>query len=357
MSRRRKAIAATLLGCGLALAFWGARRAVKLPPERFMDVDAGGHTLRMCVAGNRGPVVILESGLPGGLGFEHVRGPVSRFARAVAYSRAGVGESQPGPLPRDAKQVVGELHTALSNAKLPPPYVLVGQSMGGVYMRVFAAMYPNEVRAIVLVDPARADSYQSFEDVRAWFAANAPEQWPRVEEMCRTMQEGMEGLMATAAKRMEGVISTHPEPLRSALRREYWALVDSERERLSPAMSSGAREEFKSFGASCRQAVELRPRLPRVPIVLMVAGQQDEYSEVTASITPTMRTLAQDVKRWKITDSQRCVDATPGAKLVVASRSGHNIQTEAPGLVVEAIRDVIARSPGKTSADEKAPGG
>jgi pimeloyl-ACP methyl ester carboxylesterase len=359
VSHARKALVATLLVCGLALAVWGARRAVKLRPEQFVDVDAGGHTLRMCVAGDRGPVVILESGLPGGLGFEHVRGPVSRFARAVAYSRAGVGESQPGPLPRDANQIVRELHVALANAKLPPPYLLVGQSMGGVYMRVFAATYPNEVRGIVLVDPARADSYQSFEDVKVWFAANAPEQWPRVEETCRTMPEGADGLMATGAKRMEGILSTHSEPLRSALRREYRALVDSERERLSPPMSSGAREEFKSFGASCRQAVEMRARLPRVPIVLMVAGQQDEYSEVTASITPTMRTLAQDVKYWKIADSQRWVDATPGAKLVVASRSGHNIQTEAPGLVVDAIRDVLERggSAGNKTSNEKAPGG
>jgi pimeloyl-ACP methyl ester carboxylesterase len=338
------------------LAFWGARRAFQLPPERFIDVDAGGHTLRMCVAGDRGPVVILESGLPGGLGFQHVRGPVSRFARAVAYSRAGVGDSQPGPLPRDANQIVRELHAALASADLPPPYVLVGQSMGGVYMRVFAATYPNEVRGIVLVDPARADSYESFEGVKEWFAANAPEQWPHIEGTCRAMPEGGSGLMATGAKRMEGILTAHPEPLRSALRREYWALVDSESERLSPVLSSGAREEFKSFGASCRQAVELRPRLPKVPIVLMVAGQQDEYSEVTASLAPTMRTLAQDVKRWKIADAQRWVDATPGARLVVAHRSGHNIQTEAPGLVIDMIREVIERSAGNTSANEKAPG-
>ena len=344
MKRGTVALAGTVAACVLVLACWGARRAVHRPQERFIDVGAGGHRLRMCVVGNAGPVVVLESGLPGGLGFEHVRGPVSRFARAVAYARAGVDDSKPGPLPRDAKQIVRELHTALANANLPPPYVLVGQSMGGVYVRVFAATYPDEVLGLVLVDPARAESYEPFDDVKAWFASNAPQEWPRVEASCRSVPEGAAPMMAGAAKRMEGIFAAHPEPRRSALRREYWALVGTQPERLSPVLSPGARDEFKSFGESCRQAVDSHVGLPKAPIVLMVAGLQDEYSEVTASLTPTMRTLAQDIKQWKIADSQKWVDNTPGAKLVVAKRSGHNIQTESPGLVVDAIRDAIERS-------------
>jgi pimeloyl-ACP methyl ester carboxylesterase len=100
----------------------------------------------------------------------------------------------------------------------------------------------------------------------------------------------------------------------------------------------------------------MRPLLPRVPIVLMVAGQQDEYSEVSASLTPTMRAFAQDVKRWKIADSQRWVDETPGARLVVARGSGHNIQSEAPGLVIDAIKDVIARAQVASGKNENAHG-
>jgi pimeloyl-ACP methyl ester carboxylesterase len=313
------------------------------PPERFLDVDAGGHRLHLCVAGDAGPVVVLESGLPGGLGFQHVRGPVSRFARTVAYDRAGIGQSEPGPLPRDARQIVSELHTALSNAHLPPPYVLVGQSMGGPYMRVFAATYPDEVIGLVLVDPARADSYESFDDVRAWFASHRPGDWSRVESTCRRVPEGAAGMMATGVKRIETLIEGYPAAQRDALRREYWALVDSEPARLAPTLSPGARDEFKSMEESFRQTVATRAMMPRVPIVLIVAAMQDEYSEVTASLTPTMRTFAEGMKRWKIADSQRWVDATPGARLVVARRSGHNVQSEDPGVVIDAIKDIIQR--------------
>lgn len=343
-TRFRATIGSLVVAFGVMCAIWAVCCALRnRPVEHFVDVDAGGHRLHMCIVGDAGPVVVLESGLPGGLGFEHVRGPVSRFARAVAYDRAGVGASEPGPLPRDAKQIVRELHAALHNANLPPPYVLVGQSMGGPYVRVFAATYPDEVSGIVLVDPARADSYESMEDVKAWFLAHHPAEWPKVEMWFQAVPTGAEGMMAGAAKRFESMIERHPPAQREAMRREYWALVKTSPGRLSPVLSPGARDEFKSAEETFRQTIAARPQLPRVPIVLMVAGQQDEYYELTASLTPTMRTLAQDVKRWKIADSQHWVDATPGARLVVAQRSGHNIQTEAPGLVIDAIRDVIER--------------
>src|SRR5262245_43792309 len=118
---------ALVLGCMAMLAVAGCTGRSEKPKERFVEVDAGGHRLHMLVVGDAGRTVVLESGLPGGLGWQHVRGPVARFARVVTYDRAGIGQSEPGPLPRDARQIATELHTALHNAGLPPPYVLVGQ--------------------------------------------------------------------------------------------------------------------------------------------------------------------------------------------------------------------------------------
>src|SRR5262249_48526180 len=133
----------------------GAARRANLPPEKFFDVDVDGHKLHMLIVGECGPTVVLESGLPGGLGWQEVRQEVGRFARVVTYDRAGIGQSEPGPHPRDARQITTELHTALHAAGLRPPYLLVGHSMGGPYIRVFAAKYPQEVSGLVLVDPSQ----------------------------------------------------------------------------------------------------------------------------------------------------------------------------------------------------------
>lgn len=73
--------------------------------------------------------------------------------RVVSYDRAGLGWSDLGPMPRTADRIVDELHTLLSRAAIPPPYILVGHSFGGLTMPLFAARFPGEIAGMVLVDP------------------------------------------------------------------------------------------------------------------------------------------------------------------------------------------------------------
>lgn len=123
-----------------------------LPPGR-----VGGHKLHVHVTGeDRGtPTVVLE----GGLGFPSVQRAwvqpeVARLARVTAYDRAGVAWSEPGPKPRDGHKIAEELHAALHAAGIEGAYVLVGHSFGGLFVRAFADLYPEEVTGMVLVDSA-----------------------------------------------------------------------------------------------------------------------------------------------------------------------------------------------------------
>jgi pimeloyl-ACP methyl ester carboxylesterase len=146
------------LASGIALVL-----AMDLPRFAFEQVDAGGHSLRMYVCGTGNPTVVFETGgAPSSGGplevWEDVQPAVSQFTRTVSYDRAGCGLSEPGPKPRDARQVARELHTALQNADVPPPYLLVGHSFGGPLIRVFAAMYPEDVCGMVLIDPTQEEA-------------------------------------------------------------------------------------------------------------------------------------------------------------------------------------------------------
>src|SRR5207248_6813555 len=87
-----------------------------------------------------------------------VQPSVARFTRICTYDRAGSAWSEPGPNPRTFQQITTELHTALRNAKIKAPYVLVGQSYGGFPARAFARYYPKEVVGMVLVDAVNEDS-------------------------------------------------------------------------------------------------------------------------------------------------------------------------------------------------------
>ncbi len=133
-------------------SFWIAEQAVDDLPDR---VDVDGRLLRMRIEGEGSPAVVLEIGLGGPLEeWELVQPEVARFTKVVAYDRIGAVELKSKLTGQD---VARELHAALHKSGVEPPYVLVGQSMGGMYNRVFASLYPDEVAGMVLLDPTQEE--------------------------------------------------------------------------------------------------------------------------------------------------------------------------------------------------------
>ena len=121
-------------------------------------VDVGRYRLHIHCVGQGSPTVILEAAadmMSADWGW--IQPEIARHTRVCAYDRAGMGWSEPGPQPRDARQVSAELHTLLTNAGIAGPYILVGHSAGGLYVRMYAARYPEEVVGMVLVDPGHPD--------------------------------------------------------------------------------------------------------------------------------------------------------------------------------------------------------
>jgi pimeloyl-ACP methyl ester carboxylesterase len=126
------------------------------PPGRLLDV--GGYQMHLYCTGEGGPTVILDSAsLDTVSGWHWVQAELAKSTRVCAYDRPGLGWSDLGPEPRDAEQNAGQLHTLLAQAGIPGPYVLVGHSFGGLYMRVFAAHYPDEVAGMVLIEGTHPD--------------------------------------------------------------------------------------------------------------------------------------------------------------------------------------------------------
>jgi pimeloyl-ACP methyl ester carboxylesterase len=116
-------------------------------------VDLGPYALHLECRGSGGPTVILE---PGGGGsaasMGHITPAVARDSRVCVYDRAGRGWSDAAATPPDGVQIATDLHHLLDRAHVPGPYVLAGHSFGGLYVRTYAAKYPEEVAGLVLVD-------------------------------------------------------------------------------------------------------------------------------------------------------------------------------------------------------------
>lgn len=126
-------------------------------------VDVGGYKMHINCTGQGTPAVILDSGLGNSYApWYKVQPQISQFVRVCSYDRAGIGYSDSSPHRRTSKDIAEELHTLLHNAGIPPPYVLVGHSMGGYDVRVYASLYRNEVAGMVLVDASHPQQEQRF---------------------------------------------------------------------------------------------------------------------------------------------------------------------------------------------------
>lgn len=97
--------------------------------------------------------VVFEAGSRGTIDkWGKVLEEVGHDATVFAYHRPGYGNSEVATTPRDGRTVVEELRRLLRHKGLKPPYVLVGHSLGGLYMQLFARAWPEEVSGLVLVD-------------------------------------------------------------------------------------------------------------------------------------------------------------------------------------------------------------
>jgi pimeloyl-ACP methyl ester carboxylesterase len=289
---------------------WRDRRRYP-PPGRIVN---GLHLWRR---GKQGPNVILESGIAGTcLSWKPVQDLTAGFARVASYDRAGLGWSAPSPRPRRLDQLVSELRELLKASGITAPYVLVGHSFGGLVVRHFAALHADEVQALVLVDPVPIKDWSPLTPAQsarlargvklsrrgAWLARAGVVRFALdlllsgSRSIPRLMARISAGNGASVTGRLTGEVRKLPKEVWPMVR-AHWCLPKSFR-----AMAN----YLESLPANAAGV-----NLPG-PIPTIVLTPPDFRGEIPE-----------------------------GAVHRIAHQSGHWIQLDEPGLVAQAIQDLI----------------
>lgn len=131
------------------------------PPGQLIDV--GGYKLHLYSIGEGSPTVIFDHSL-GSLGWSNylVFNEVAKITKVVVCDRAGYGYSETSPKPRTSAEIVQELHTLLTKADIPQPYIFVGDSFGGYTARLYADKFPDRVVGMVLTHALHEDTVLNF---------------------------------------------------------------------------------------------------------------------------------------------------------------------------------------------------
>ncbi len=258
--------------------------------------------------GEGSPAVILDSGLGDGYrSWRKVQPQIALLTRVCSYDRAGIGYSDSSPKPRTSKVFAEELHTLLQNAGVRAPYVLVGHSMGGFDVRMFASRYVNEAVGMVLVDSSHPEQEKRLP--------------PILKDLDRTWireQDFFEFTMPFGLPRLLGFCSQDGE------------------ERAAECTFHSVREsvaELKSVSISAAETAATGS-LGNMPlIVLSQDPDAPQYDLPKDVVKPTN-------EAWGQMQIELAQLSTRGTR-VIAKNSGHYIQLDRPDLVVDAIRKVV----------------
>jgi pimeloyl-ACP methyl ester carboxylesterase len=326
-----------LLGAlvGVVCQALGTRRDAKAFPPPGRLVDVGSHRLHLFELGHGSPTILFEAGLMSTvLSWSDLQRELSHSFRTVSYDRAGLGWSDLGPMPRSADCIVDELHTLLERAAIPPPYILVGHSFGGLTMPLFAARYPEEVAGMVLVDPV------------------APAEWnPPSEHAWKLTRIGAKVCRRAAFLSRIGLIRFVAFLLTTNVAKKPASLLVRVISQGAPAESGSVSSPWFSalptnekamasvFWVQPKFALTIASQLENLPGSAERVGQLDTFCDKPVAIL-SARTAPEDRRREHAATAERL----PRGEHILAENSNHWIMQEEPELVKSAIERVITYS-------------
>jgi pimeloyl-ACP methyl ester carboxylesterase len=288
-----------------AIAAAGDARRYPAPGQL---VDVGGYRLHIQCVGTGSPTVVLDAGLGGSsLDWNLVQPELGRSTRVCAYDRAGMGWSDPGPQARTPGQIARELHTLLTNAGIAGPYVLVGHSLAGKNVRMFALQHPDQVAAMVLVD-ARSEYVD---------ANTSPAEEQAFQQNIAAQASQFRLGRSLGLVRLIGASLWGGPAMPRATRTEGVLLTTSQR-----AVDAQTAEGLER--AADDALLQAAPSLGDRPLIVLAAGQN-----MTA------------IPSWAEAQRRMAALSTNG-RLIVPAGSGHSIHWEQPALVIDVVRQVIA---------------
>jgi len=322
-------------GQGIWTGEWTEGGTSEAMPLQVTDTPAGGtdtfvkladgRWMQYVCKGTGSPAILLDYGAGSSLNsWKAVFDPLSQVSQTCMFERAGFGLSDPGPLPRDANTVVGDIEAFLQAAKIQAPIVLVGHSLASYHVRQFANLHRDQTAGLVLVDP-------SGDGQDARFIAAIPDITKLLSdqsvtpEQVKTCSAGLRSLVHSIAT------SQTPDDIDPI----FAKCGGKDPDRVEAVLSEIASMEVVSTG-EIKAAAKPYGDLP-----LIVLTRGDYEKDMPPGFTPEATAKLKDV--WTTMHAEMTAQSRIGQNRTIEG-AGHGIQRDKPQAVIDAVTEVVAKA-------------
>ncbi len=287
-----------------------------------------GRRLNFRCTGAGAPTVLLEGGYGAdSLGWGKVRVALAKSYRVCSYDRAGAGYSDPGPLPRDGAAIARDLDRGLAAARIPGPYIVVGHSAGGLYVRLFSNRRPQDVVGMVLVDPSVEHQDRRF---AALFGEGAAGLGPLQARAAQCLAAAEAGALPSVEPPLERCVPT-ARPGQSPA-----AVAARRAEALRPSTWRARISELDTLWGATSDALDLgRQSYGDLPLVVLTAD--GTYAAAPQAAREPLASLWWGLHRELARRSTRGVSRQ-------VEGSSHMMMNDRPDAIVAAVREVAAQA-------------
>lgn len=310
------------------------------PPGRLVDV--GGFRLHLNCTGDGGPAVVLDAALgASSISWSLVQPEVAKFTRVCSVDRAGLGWSDAGPMPRTAGRVADEWRVLLERSGVPPPYVLVGHSFGGLVMRIFAQRYRDVTAALVLVDSAHPED---------WLRP-APKEQVLIDRGVRLCRRGTFAARYGIARAVVALVNAGAlTPARGVAKLVSRGGLQTADENILAPMWKLPQEKRKPLRYFWTQAKFFEALESQIGSICTSAAETLEAAQGGYGDLPLVTISCTNPGDYRLRQQEALITLSTRGRHIIASNSGHWIPLDQPELVVDVIRDVVFTLRGDTAA-------
>ncbi len=318
-------------------------------PGQLIPVD--GHKMHIIQKGKGLPSVILDAGTGSfsAMWFT-VTDETAKFSSVYAYDRAGQGWSEESPLPRTAVNMVHELHTLLTNANVPKPYIMVGHSLGGGIGQLYANTYPDDVFGLVLVDAGHADTTKKIAEHHLAFkrCMTGFTMIDTTEKNHQPYEPFLQRAFLRLTNSHLGEKIAEITGLQRLYLSSFYAQTGKAQYEVTPAMLARllapstfrtTSQEIAHYGDSGSQLAGLENHLANKPLIVIGNGRGFFYNHLCHTHM-TLPEIEFNNEVWFPLQKDLATKST-NSKLIIAQESGHRIQDTEPELVINAIKELV----------------